>query len=245
MALIIYLVMFTFKNERFIFLLFLWLSALCLKAQPVDYKKVILPSNVSTTDFGERLVQIAWQNYPENAQFKSDIESAELNLKNARWNWLNQIRISGNLNEITIDQDLVTENNLFFPRYNIGLTIPLGIFVNSPTNSRIAKKELDKTNLALKKQMLTIREEVLKAYQDYLMFQDIYKIKNDLAEEEYSNFLTVEQSFQSGEASLSDYKEATKGYNLELESKIIAQNRLIKAKLTLEKWIGIKLEDVN
>ncbi|MEM9679043.1 MAG: TolC family protein [Bacteroidota bacterium] len=237
--------MFTFKNERLTVLFFLLLCTFSSIAQPVDYKKVVLPSNVSTTDFGERLVQIAWQNFPDNNSVKADVEVAQLKLKNTRWSWLNQISATGNLNEITLDQDLVDDNNLFFPRYNFNLSLPLGIFVNASTNSKIAKKELDKADYALKKQMLMIREEVLKAYQDYLMYQDIYKIKNDLAEEEYSNFLTVEQNFQSGEASLSEYKEATKSYNLELENKITAQNRLGKSKLTLEKWIGIRLEDVN
>ncbi len=214
-------------------------------AQQVDYKKVVLPGNVSTTDFGERLVQIAWQNYPENRIFENEVETSNLALKKARWSWLNQIGLTGNLNEITLDQDLVAENNLFFPRYNFGVSIPLGIFISAPADTKIARQDVAKNELELKKQKLVIREEVLKAYQDYLMFQNIYKIRNDLIEEEYSNFLTVEKNFQAGEASLDEYKEATKDYNVELENKITAQNRLEKAKLTLEKWIGIRLEDVN
>ena len=75
--------------------------------------------------------------------------------------------------------------------------------------------------------------------------QNIFKIKSDLTEDEYSSFLAVEEKFENGEVTLEEYKRASRSYNLELESKMMASTRLEQAKLEIEMWIGVKLEDVN
>ena len=211
-------------------------------SQQVDYNKIIIPEDITVDDFSERLVQLAWKNHPANKMVIRDREIAQISLTQQKWSWLNQISATGNLNEFTVNPD--PGNNILFPRYNFGVSVPLGIFLNTPTNTKIARNELEKADLAIKQQKLILRNQVLKAYQNYLMYEQIYRLKSDLTEDEYANFLTVEEKFQDGSVSLEDYKMASKVYVSEMEAQIMAKNQLENAKLEIELLIGINLEEI-
>ncbi|MGJ3234267.1 TolC family protein [Marivirga sp.] len=217
--------------------------SMTIYSQNIDYNKVILPEEATTDKMGEKLVQIAWQNHPSNLAVKKDKEIAARNVSLAKWTWLNQVSARGNLNEFTINPD--PQINNFFPRYNFGVTIPLGIILETSNNTKIAKLEHQKTDLAIKNQKLTVRNEVLKAYQNYLMAEKILKLKNEITENEYTNYLTEEEKFENGTSTIEEYRTATKAYNKELEAKIIATNNFENAKLELEMLIGIPLEEVE
>ena len=210
--------------------------------QQTDYNKIITPDNIEADEFGERLVQIAWRNYPSNKLLMKDYEIAQVSITQAKWSWLNQIGASGNLNEFTLNQE--EEQNNFFPRYNFAITLPLGIIVDVPTNTKIAKKNLEKADLEIKQQKLVIRNQVLQAYQNLIMFEQILKIKSETAEDEQNTFLSIESSFEKGEATLNEYKEALSSYNSELEEEIKARNNYESAKLNIEFLIGVNLEEV-
>ncbi|MFT4847507.1 MAG: outer membrane protein TolC [Sediminicola sp.] len=214
-----------------------------LFGQSIDYNKIILPQDVKTEAFEEKLVRLAWNNNPQNSIIKKDREIAEYEKSMATWSWLNQIRITGNLNELSINQNL--ESNILFPRYNFGLTIPLGIFIDNPKTVAIANAEVEKASLEINSQKLFVRNQVLKAYQIYLMNEKIFKLRSDITEDEYANFLSIEEKFEKGEVSLEDYKAASKGYNLELENRITAKNKYEISKLDLELLLGMPLEEVN
>jgi outer membrane protein TolC len=214
-------------------------------AQQVDYNKIILPESAKSDDFGEKLVQLAWKNMPYNAVLQTSKEVAELRVTQAKWSWLDQIRATGNLNEFTINPDANPNGNNFFPRYNFGVAIPLGIFISIPTESKIAMKQLKVSEYQINQQKLTVRKSVLSAYQNYLMYSEILKIKTDLVEDEYANLMAMEEKFQKGEVTLEQYKAVSRTYNLEVEEKIQTNNRLQNAKLELELLIGMRLEDVN
>lgn len=212
-------------------------------SQNIDYNKIILPEDAKTENFEEKLVRLAWQNNPQNSIIKKDYEIAEYEKSKATWSWLNQIRITGNLNELSINQNL--ESNILFPRYNFGVTIPLGIFIDNPKEASIARVEVEKADLSINAQKLLIRNQVLKAYQTYLMNEKIFKLRSDITEDEYANFLSIEEKFENGEVSLKDYKAASKSYNLELENRITAKSRYEISKLDLELLIGVPLEEIN
>ena len=55
---------------------------------------------------------------------------------------------------------------------------------------------------------------------------------------------SIESSFEKGEATLNEYKEALSSYNSELEEEIKARNNYESAKLNIEFLIGVNLEEV-
>ena len=218
-------------------------------AQNIDYDKIILPESVSEADFGEKLVQLAWQNNPANQELIEKKKAAKYEVDLAKWSWLRTITASGNLNEYTINPEKAQEQNPaftpFFPRYNFGLSLSLGTIFLTPIETRVAKSNYQVADELINQQKLALRAEVLTRYQDYLMNQKLFDIQNEVTEDEYSEFLLMEQDFKVGEVTLDNYKESLNRYNAELIKRITLERDLKVAKIALEEMIGVKLEDIS
>jgi len=214
-----------------------------LLAQSIDYNKVILPEGLGSLDFKEKLVQLAWKNHPDNIAVRreKDITMAEAKLVNR--SWLNQVRAAGNLNEFTIDPD--PEQNVFFPRYNFSILIPLGIFSEISLNKKIGEQRVVIANESINSKKIEVRTEVLKAYENYILNRELFTIRSNVLEDESTGFLTTERKFKDGEVDIEEYREASKNYNIEQEKKLVAKRNLEIAELELEALIGIPLEEVK
>lgn len=216
-----------------------------LQAQQVDYNKVVLPSTIKAADFEEKLVQLAWQNMPANKILQNNKEIAKIQTNMAKLSWMDNIIARGNLNQFALDPNFNPDAVNIYPRYNFGVIIPFGIFVSTPMETKIAKRRQLNSEQEINQQKLLVRKEVLTAYHNYRMYEEILKVKNDLVEDEYANLLVVEEKFQKREIPIEQYKEVTKAYNIQVEERIKVTNQLQLAKLELEAIIGIPLEDVN
>lgn len=234
--------------NRNICLAFCLLGYLAGFSQNIDYDKIILPESVTEADFDERLVQLAWQNNPANQELVNRKEVAEYEVDLAKWSWLRTITASGNLNEYTINPEKTQEQNPaftpFFPRYNFGLTLSLGTIFLTPIETRAAKSNYQIAQELINQQKLALRAEVLTRHQNYLMNQKLFDIQNEVTEDEYSEFLLMEQDFKAGEVTLDNYKKSLNQYNVELAKRITLERDLRVAKIALEEIIGVKLEDI-
>lgn len=217
-----------------------------LMSQSVDYNKIIIPDDVSgPLKLSEKLVQLAWKNLPENAILYKQLDNAEYQLKLERWGWLNNISLSSNFNEFSINPPEELEGNIFFPRYNISAAISLGTFITSPTSVKVAKKNKEIAENQIKSQKIKLRAAVLAAYQNYITAEKLYQISFQSAEDEYSRYLFQEEKFKKGELSLEEYNSANDKYSNAQVAKINAENAYLNAKFILESFIGINLEDVE
>lgn len=220
--------------------LFGWISS---QAQNVDYNKIILPDRVQSQDFGEKLVQLAWKNHPTNEILRRKLTIAELQVGRAPADWLNMITIQGNINEFNI-QSADPNVPVFLPRYNFGLIVPLGIFVTNTNKAKQNQQLLSVANEELNVQKLEIRNMVLKAYNEYLMREKIFKIQSQQFSDKESGYKLIEKRFQNGETTFEVYTASQADLNRVsiqlLESDLDFKN----AKLDLEQLIGVRLEDV-
>jgi outer membrane protein TolC len=221
----------------------------------VDYNKIILPEEIADSlSLGERLVQLAWQNNPQNEILARDADIAQLEVSKARVGWLNNVRISGNLNEYST-QRLINDLggnesedrlvNNFFPIYNFGVTLPIGIFFENPKNTKIAIHELEKTKGAINAQKISLRAAVLAQYQDFLMNRELLEIQNSMTENEYAAYQLAEQQFADNAITIEEYEEVLKKYNLQRMNTVRAQKDFLTSKILLEEFIGMRLEDVR
>ncbi len=195
-------------------------------------------------EFREELIQLALENFPNYTieQYEVQIAKAQKNI--ARVAWLDQIAVSGNLNEFAIDPPPGAVNTLY-PRYNVGLVIPFGIFMRYPMNKKIANEQYRISLLNVERMEMEIRKEVMTLYNDFLFSEGVFKLKSEIAEEAYTIFLSMEDKFANGEITLAQFNAASKEYKNELESRMAAKRQLDNAKLELEMWIGVSLEDLN
>lgn len=217
-----------------------------LFGQTIDYNKIILPESSQATEFEEKLVQLAWRNHPSNEAVRREVNIAEYDVKQSNASWLENIRITGNLNEFTINKASDPFGRAaFFPKYNIGASISLGTFFTTPYTIRKSKevKMIAQTNVNAQK--LLVRNEVLKLYNEYLMRERIFKLQTQALLDNETSHKLEEQRFRRGDITFDLYSTSLASYNEALRAQLEAERDYKNVKLDLEQWIGMRLEDVR
>lgn len=222
------------------------LISICANSQKIDYNSIILPMNASDIEFSEKLVRLAWQNNPSVGVLNSEFEKSNLEVKYSQWNWLDNFRITGNLNEFNINNPTgPNEGSQFFPRYNISATISLGDLFTNPIKTKVEKKNVNISLDNINQKKLEIRSEVLRKYQTYLSFKEIYDLRTQMVEDALADFKLKEQNFAKGEIILNEYTLSLDRYNQQKINKIQAERDMLIARIELEELIGVKLADAR
>jgi outer membrane protein TolC len=192
----------------------------------------------------EGLVSLAM----ENPQIKS-AENTSMQFKYAasrsKTAWLNQITASGNLNEISIknfsgNTDPLRQN-LLYPRYNVGVIVPVGLFVNNrkQTQSDMYKYQSATNEIEVVKQ--NIRHDVLVGYENYLMNQNLVSLQYAVLKSAEILFIKTEDKFGKGEISLEAYTVANKSFVDEKVKTLTLERNLRVAEADLEALVGMKM----
>jgi outer membrane protein TolC len=214
--------------------------------QGVDYNKIILPDYTKTTDFAEKLVQIAWRNHPSNEVFRKEVDAARYTVKQSTATWLDIISVSGNLNEFTINpQSDVFGRSAFYPRYNVRANISLGQFFTIPYTTKVNKQRLQIAEANVNVQKLTVRNTVMRAYNEYLLQEKIFKVQSQLLLDNETSHKLIEQRFKNGETNFETYSQSLSTYSTMSIGQMEAERNFKNAKLDLEQLIGMRLEDVR
>ncbi|MCW3465406.1 TolC family protein [Chitinophaga nivalis] len=203
-----------------------------------------VPANTQN-NIQEKLVELAMNNPRlKAARLERDKTVYELNKANA--NWLNYVTVGANLNEVSLRMYKGENNNtqnLYYPLWNVGISVPLGSLISKPNDVKIARKNVE---LATQQQELlsrNVRAVVLSKYQNYLLKKELLTLQNEITEDDYAAFSQAEQKFSTGGITYDEYSISSKRYNAELVKKITLETDLSQAKLDLEEIIGIKLEE--
>jgi outer membrane protein TolC len=212
--------------------------------QNVDYTKIIPSDSVAEKDIAEKLVQLAWKNNPDNKQVIDASISSKYDWKVSKVTFLNSLVASGNLNEFNLNPPSNNQFNNLFPRYNIALTIPLGIYPVNHFTSKSFQKKYDVSVDKINSQKLDIRNKVLVKYQDYLLAKELLKIETLASDEASAQFLVEQKKFKDNRGTLQAYNEAQKAYNAENIIKLTYQRNFNVAKYDLERLIGVSLDFV-
>jgi len=219
-----------------------------LFGQNVDYNKIILPESSRASEFEERLVQLAWRNHPGNEALRRQVNIAGYDVKQSNASWLENIRISGNLNQFNIDKTADAQSNFrstFYPLYNIGASITLGAFFTIPYTVKKSREALIISQANVDAQKLAVRNNVLKLYNEFLMRERVYKLQSQALLDTETSHKLAEQRFRRGEITFETYSLSLTAYNDIMIAQLSAERDFKNARLDLEQWIGVKLEDVR
>jgi outer membrane protein TolC len=232
-------------------IIFLLLVASPAFAQNVDYNKIILPDNAHTTEFAEKLVQLAWKNHPANDVLKREVTVASYDVKKNSVAWLDIFHIQGNVNEFNLNPntDFVTNNGLprssFYPKYNVRAEISLGMFFTIPYTTKQSRERVAIAQSNVNVRKLEVRNLVMKSYNEYQLREKVYKITSQLVLDNETSHKLVEQKFKSGEATFEVYSTSLSNFSQITINQLQAERDYKNAKLDLEQLIGMKLEDVR
>ncbi|MBT29644.1 MAG: hypothetical protein CMO01_08265 [Thalassobius sp.] len=235
------------SNQNFIFYLFtfFFLYPIFSKSQNIDYNKIILPDEIDSMSLQEKIIQLAWKNNPQSEIINKQKEIAVYKYKQKKSDWLNQISVQSNLNEAVINPPDNLDNNIFYPRYNFSIRVPLGVIATQKYETKIARENVKIAEENIKLQKLQIRSIAIEQYQNFLMSRNVYNISQQLVEDEHSRHLVIEQSFKNGEITLEEYSKSLKSYNDELMKWYSVEANLKIAKAQLEMLIGIPIDEIN
>jgi outer membrane protein TolC len=226
-------------------ILFLLISAPAW-AQNVDYNKIILPDYTKSPDFAEKLVQLAWKNHPSNEVIRRDVNVATYAVRQSAASWLDVVRFTGNMNEFTINpQSDVFGRSAFYPRYNVSASISLGMFLTIPYTTRMNKERLYQAQANVNVQKLTVRNQVLKAYNEYVLREKMFKVQSQLLMDNETSHKLIEQRFKNGETNFETYSASLTSYSSMVVNQLESERNFKNAKLDLEQLIGMRLEDVR
>jgi outer membrane protein TolC len=208
--------------------------------------KAQAPSSRSSLDTSsaieEKLVQLALQG-PEVEKIAHQNKIDEYQLKAAQNTWMNLLAFNMNYNEFSFSKNTLGNTAYVYPRYNLGVTVPLGTIL-SRTAVKSAKEniEIGKNNTELIKRSL--REQILTAYKEYVTFGQLIAIQSELVNDGKTLLAQVEEKFRSGTVSIDVYNSAQKNNNAETAALINLRLQQDLKKIEIEKLIGVKLETV-
>jgi len=199
--------------------------------------------NVQDTvrDIRERLVQLALQN-PSVEIDDRNILMAKYGVKKAKAGILNQISVQGNLNEFSIMQNNPYAN--LYPKYNVGVVVPLGLFSTHAQDVNIARQNFNISIAQKNDHFQALKEAVLTKYEDYLMDKQLVDLQRQLSEDIHADFLKAEQDYANAKIKIDDYNRAYREDNLQSTKLITLQRNLNVDILEIERYIGVKFEDV-
>ena len=228
-----------------ILVLFLVLTTPLL-GQNVDYNKIILPEGSQASEFEEKLVQLAWRNHPSNEALRREVNIASYDVRIANASWLENVRITANVNKFTLNKASDPFGRAaFYPRYNIGASITLGTFLVTPYTIKKNREIAMISQSNVNSQKLAVRNTVLKLYNDFIMLERIYKLHSQALLDNETSHKLAEQRFRRGEITFETYSLSLTTYNDVMVEQLQAERDYKNAKLDLEQWIGMRLEDVR
>ena len=200
-----------------------------------------------TIDIRERLVQLALQN-PNYEIADRKVNVAEYELSRSKGAWLSALSASGNLNELSIKGNTTnadgTKSNLFFPRYNFGINLPLDFFTTRSNEVKAAREKVFIAEAEKNEKYRTIRRDVLSKYEDYLMHKEKLELQTRITQGEYTEFKLAEKDFADGLITADAFKKTETTYYGEQMKKTEMQRNFNVAKYELELLIGVSIDDV-
>lgn len=225
--------------KRLHLLFCLLLSSAVVTAQnTVPSQRLLAPIDT----VAEILVELAIANSHHLKSAENVALSSKYNYSKSKTEWLDNISARGNLNEYTIDRKA---NNIVnqFPRYNFGVVIPLGIFVNSPKQAKVDYYNYQAREEDVKGIKSILRKSMLTLYQDYLMNLKMKNIQQQIVNDYKAISTGNETKFASGQMTLEAFAMSNLNYYNAVTKQANIDRDLEVAKVGIEEMIGLRLED--
>lgn len=199
-------------------------------------------------DIREKLVRLALQN-PEYEVADRNLSIANYQVKKAKGNWLSFLAVQGNLNEFafkgaTTINGVTYNPSVYYPKYNIGASIPFSFFTDRKNEINIARENVSIAQAQKNERFRDIKAEVLTKYEDYLLYQQKLDLQSQVTQDARTAYLAAEKDFQDGAIKQDEYNKSYRGYTDEKIRQAEYLRDLNVIKLQLEKMIGVPIDDV-
>ena len=191
---------------------------------------------------GEKLAELAVKNRKVIVAEKG-MEVAKYEIQKNKAAWLNNVGANFNLNEYNLNSQVAKDQNLFYPRYNLSLNLPLGFFFTKAKDVKIARGNYERAVAQKEVDLADAKEAIKMQYELYKANKYFLALHETILQDEKVLLQRVEAKFEKNQVGLEVFTEASKRYNAELVKKINLLKDLNNSKYQLEKLIGMNLEE--
>jgi len=176
--------------------------------------------------------------------FDKQVEASKYEWQRSKTFWTNSLSASFNLNEGNIKAASDSSfGNFFFPRYNLNLTLPFGLFFSRPKETKRAKVLFEETMIQRDITKQQLRQNIKNSYQNYLTNKYLLALQDAVLQDEGLLLSQVQAKFENNQTGLENFINSTKRYNGELVKKLTLLRDVNNSKTILENYIGMPLED--
>ena len=199
----------------------------------------------SLETIANKLADLAVQNIGSGVEV-ANANAALYNWKAQQYLILDMLRFSFNLNEFTIHgREALTNanggNSLVYPRYNIGLTIPVGTVITHSKQTKVEYYKYQAELEKLKRQKENYRLQVITSYYNYNKVLQLLSLEEEALQDAEFAYKKTEEKFEKGEVTLEVYTVTSKRFNSEKVTKAGLETDLRVAKAELEALMGMPL----
>lgn len=185
------------------------------------------------------LIDSAIAHSPRLAHYDAMVKSFEYNVNEKQLAWTDHITVGGAYNYGDIG---AVANSLFIGKQvSLGVSIPLGAFINRKNTINIARAQLEAEEMTYNQIRLEVQEEVIGTYNDLLLYQRLIGIQSEAMQSAELAMEMAEEKFRRGELTmdqLGSYIELKAKYKTAYETMRTAFNN---AYFKLERIVGMPL----
>lgn len=207
----------------------------------------LTPRNVTDsvdTLIEKKLVELALQSPVYKASGHQN-RINELELRKTKSAWLNLLSVSYSANDQTFNKpDTPAATTLVYPKYNFGITVPLGIIFSQGAQIKSAREAIAYSRDMQVELARSIKADILSKYKQYKSYNVLIEMQSELINDVLANASQAEENFKNGTITVDVYITAQKTRNEELAKKMSLKLQQELLKLEMEKIIGVPLEEV-
>ncbi|MCG8475107.1 MAG: TolC family protein [Cytophagales bacterium] len=194
-----------------------------------------------------RLVELALKRVPALQIAKLDVKVLEKEQMITKVSWLSNVTLRANFNEYNLGIKEYDRDINFFtpPNYNVTFGLRLGELFEKPAENKIARNKAIAAKLKSDEVRSDIKVKVLSLYEDYLLAREILGIQTLMTDDFHLRFTVQENKYKNGEVTLNEYKAAFLEYNQSKMKKASAEANMQKAKIALETYVGISIDELE
>lgn len=187
-----------------------------------------------------KLIELALKYNPEMGVSDANIDMANAQLRYAKRSWLNSITAGSNVNEFVIQNSPAAS---FFPKYNVGVSIPFDIFSRLRKEKAVANGNIEANTYMKQTKSNMIKEEVQIRYENYKEMKELLYLQQESLEYDVTANEAAKKAYADGEIKLEDMNKAYQVYLAE-KAKLVSRKRNYNAaRIALEEYIGMRILD--
>ncbi len=212
------------------------------RRMPVNNLEVMQKIDVSKLNqdsiIREKLVSLVSKN-PGISIADANIAIAGYDLDRARKSWMSSINAGANINEFVIRNSAAAS---FFPKYNLGVTIPFDILSKTKRERKVAEQNIEIANYMKQDKMQSLKTEVLIRYENYKEKKELVRLQITVIDNDLQAYEAAQKNYADGRIEIEIMNKAYQSYVNEQAKLISKQRDLSVAILQVEELIGIPLQ---